>query len=311
MLRFILQRLIMLVPVMIGITILSFLLLQVIPGDPAERAMGTRASAEELEAMRRQWGLDLPLWQQYLLFLKDCATGSFGTSLFHKLPVSTLILERIPYTLALTVYSTLIAVLIALPFATIAALQRGRIADVLIRQLFVALIAMPPFWLCFVLILMLALNLGLFPTGGVGEGFLENLHRLFLPSLVVGLSTAALIQQSLRATLIDTMKADYVDTARAKGLSRTQVFCRHILRNSLISTISVVGVRISWIIGGTVVVEKIFSVPGLGGLLIDSILARDLPVIRGLVVFFALLVVLVNLMTDIAYSLADPRVSLK
>jgi len=311
MLRFILQRLIMLVPVMIGITILSFVLLQIMPGDPAERAMGTRASAEELEAMRRLWGLDLPLWQQYLLFLKDCVTGSFGTSLFHKLPVSTLILERIPYTLGLTLYSTMIAVLIALPFATIAALQRGRLADVIIRQLFVLLIAMPPFWLCFVLILMLALNLGFFPTGGVGDGFLENLHRLFLPSLVVGLSTAALIQQSLRATLIDTMKADYVDTARAKGLSRTQVFRRHILRNSLISTISVVGVRISWIIGGTVVVEKIFSVPGLGGLLIDSILARDLPVIRGLVVFFALLVVLVNLMTDIAYSLADPRVSLK
>ncbi len=169
---------------------------------------------------------------------------------------------------------------------------------------------MPPFWLCFVFIIGLALNLGWFPTGGVGTGFLENLHRLFLPSLVVGLSTAALVQQSLRATLIDTMKADYVDTARAKGLSASQVFRRHIFPNSLISTISIIGVRVSWIIGGTVVVEKIFSVPGLGSLLIDAIISRDFPIVRGLTVFFAVLVVTVNLITDIAYSLADPRVRL-
>ncbi|WP_295809772.1 ABC transporter permease [uncultured Nitratireductor sp.] len=172
------------------------------------------------------------------------------------------------------------------------------------------IIAMPPFWLCFVFIIGLALNLGWFPTGGVGTGFLENLHRLFLPSLVVGLSTAALVQQSLRATLIDTMKADYVDTARAKGLSASQVFRRHIFPNSLISTISIIGVRVSWIIGGTVVVEKIFSVPGLGSLLIDAIISRDFPIVRGLTVFFAVLVVTVNLITDIAYSLADPRVRL-
>ncbi|WP_102961466.1 ABC transporter permease [Mangrovicella endophytica] len=311
MLRPILQRALMLVPVLFGITILSFLLLQVMPGDPVEHAMGTRASAEELAAMRRLWGLDLPLWQQYLIFLRDCLTGSFGVSLFYKLPVSRLVMERLPITLALALYSTLIGLAIALPFAVVAALRRGRLADVLIRQLFVLLIAMPPFWLCFVLILEGSLRLGLFPTGGVGTGFLQNLHRLFLPALVVGLSTASLIQQSLRATLIETMKADYVDTARAKGLSPAQVFGRHILRNSLISTISVIGVRVSWIIGGTVVVEKIFAVPGLGSLLIDAIQSRDFPVIRGLTVCFAVLVVLVNLLTDIAYSLADPRARMK
>ena len=175
---------------------------------------------------------------------------------------------------------------------------------------FVLFLALPPFWLSFVFIIVFALNLGLFPTGGVGPGLVENLHRLFLPALVVGLSTASLIQQSLRATLIETMGADYIDTARAKGLSGAEVFRRHILRNSLISTISVVGVRVSWIIGGTVVVEKIFAVPGLGSLLIDAILTRDFPVIRGLTVFFALMVVTVNLLTDIAYAIADPRVRL-
>ncbi len=310
MLRSIIQRLVMLIPVLIGITLLGFLLLQIVPGDPVERAMGTRASAEEMEAMRREWGLDLPIWTQYLMFLRDCITGSFGTSLFHKLPVSTLVLERLPFTLAIVAYSTLIALVIAMPFAILAALRRGGVIDLAIRQLFVLVIALPPFWLAFVFILWLSLGLGLFPTGGIGDGLIQNMHRLFLPSLVVGLSTAALIQQSLRATLIETMSADYVDTARAKGLSRVQVFTRHILRNSLISTISIIGVRIGWIIGSTVVVEKIFSVPGLGSLLIDAIVSRDFPVIRGLTVIFAMLVVLVNLLTDIAYSIADPRVTL-
>lgn len=311
MFQSILNRVVMLIPVLLGITVLSFLLLQVVPGDPAEMTMGTRASAEEIEQMRHEWGLDQPVWRQYLLFLRDCLTGSFGVSLFHKVPVSQLILERLPYTLGLTLYSTLIALAIALPFAIIASLQRGRTTDVLIRQAFVLVLALPPFWLSFVFIIAFALNMGLFPTGGVGDSLLQDMHRLFLPALVVGLSTSALIQQSLRATMIETMGADFVDTARAKGLTAAQVFRSHILRNSLISTISVVGVRVSWIIGGTVVVEKIFSVPGMGGLLIDAILTRDFPVVRGLTVFFALLVVTVNLLTDLAYALADPRVRLR
>lgn len=261
--------------------------------------------------MRRLWGLDQPVWVQYLYFLRDCVTGSFGVSIFHKLPVIDLVAARLPFTLGIVLYSTLIALLVALPFAIMAALNRGNPIDSAIRQVFVVLIAMPPFWLCYVLILWLALGLGWFPTGGVGDGFVANVYRLFLPSLVVGLSTAALIQQSLRSALIDTMKADYVDTARAKGLNGRAVFLRHILPNSLISTISIIGVRVSWIIGGTVVVEKIFSVPGLGSLLIDAIVSRDLPVIRGLTVFFAIMVVIVNLITDICYALADPRVRLE
>ncbi|KQY12309.1 ABC transporter permease [Rhizobium sp. Root482] len=305
------KRLLMLIPVLIGITMISFLLLQIMPGDPASRAMGTRASPEELQAMRELWGLGKPLWVQYLYFLRDCVTGSFGMSIFHKQPIIDLVAERLPFTLAIVGYSTVIALLIALPFAILAAANRGRMLDNVIRQIFVVVVAMPPFWLCYVLILWLALRMGWFATGGVGDGFVANIGRLFLPSLVVGLSTAALIQQSLRAALIDTMKADYIDTARAKGLRGREVFLRHILPNSLISTISIIGVRVSWIIGGTVVVEKIFSVPGLGSLLIDAIVSRDLPVIRGLTVFFAIMVVIVNLITDICYALADPRVRLE
>jgi peptide/nickel transport system permease protein len=311
MILVIFKRLLMLIPVLIGITVVSFLLLQIMPGDPASRAMGTRASAEELQAMRVLWGLDKPIWVQYLFFLRDCMTGSFGISIFHKQPIIDLVAERLPFTLAIVAYSTLIALAVALPCAILAALSRGRMLDNVIRQIFVIVIAMPPFWLSYVLIIWLALRMGWFATGGVGDRFFTNLGPLFLPSLVVGLSTASLIQQSLRAALIDTMKADYVDTARAKGLRSYQVFLRHVLPNSLISTISIIGVRVSWIIGGTVVVEKIFSVPGLGSLLIDAIVSRDLPVIRGLTVFFAIMVVLVNLITDICYALADPRVRME
>lgn len=307
----ILRRFVMLIPVLIGITLLAFLLLQIMPGDPASHAMGTRATAEELDALREQWGLNRPLWLQYLGFLHDCLTGSFGTSIFHKKPVLTLVAERLPYTLGIVAYSTVMALAIALPFATMAALFRGRAIDAMLRQVFVVVIAMPPFWLCYMLIIWLALNWGIFPTGGVGTSFAENLYRLFLPSLVVALSTAALVQQSLRAALIETMTSDYIDTARAKGLQGPAIFMRHVLPNSLISTISIIGVRVGWIIGGTVVVEKIFSVPGLGSLLIDAIISRDLPVIRGLTVLFAIMVVLVNLITDICYALADPRVRLE
>ena len=307
----ILKRLLMLIPVLIGITLISFVLLQIVPGDPASKAMGTRASPEELQAMRELWGLDKPLLIQYVYFLRDCVTGSFGTSIFHKQSIITLVMDRLPFTLAIVAYSTIIALAIALPFSILAAVYRGRLIDNVIRQIFVVLIAMPPFWLCYMLIIWLALNMGWFATGGVGIGFWTNVNRLFLPSLVVGLSTAALIQQSLRAALIDTMKADYIDTARAKGLRRHETFLRHVLPNSLISTISIIGVRVSWIVGGTVIVEKIFSVPGLGSLLIDAVVSRDLPFKRGLTVFFAIMVVIVNLITDICYALADPRVRME
>lgn len=306
----IVNRLLMLVPIVIGITIISFILLQIVPGDPAARAMGTRASAEELEAMRVLWGLDRPLWQQYLMFLRDVVTGSFGQSIFYRLPVSELVIERLPYTLGLVLYSTILAVLIAFPLAVVSALYEHRTADLAIKQLFVFVLATPSFWLSYLAILFFALYLDWFPTGGVGGGFFGSIYRLFLPALVLALSTAALIQQSLRSSLIQGMKADYVDTARAKGVPYRTVFRRHILRNSLISTISIIGVRTSWIIGGTVVVEKIFSIPGVGTLLIDSISARDLPVIRGLTVMFAILVVMINLLTDLAYAAADPRVEL-
>jgi len=213
-------------------------------------------------------------------------------------------------TLELVGLSTLLAVAMAVPLAMVSALRKGRIPDLAIKVLFVMLMSMPAFWLGILLILLLGLVFPLFPVSGYGVGLIDRLHHLFLPAFVIAVGTAALAIRSLRSSMIEVMKADYIDTARAKGLRRRSVLVRHILRNSLISTISVLGVHTSWVIGGTVVVESVFAVPGLGYLLVSSIAARDYPLVQGLTVTFAVLVVAINLLTDIAYALADPRVKL-
>jgi peptide/nickel transport system permease protein len=309
-LRFILSRLLQLIPVLIGITLVAFLLLRVLPGDPATLILGQRGSAEDIARLTAQLGLDQPLWRQYLSFLGDILRGSFGQSIAYRQPVGPLIMERLWPTLFLVAFSTVLAVLMTLPLALLSALRRGAAADFAIKVVFVAAMSMPSFWIGVLLILWLGVVLPLFPVSGYGEGFLDRLHHLFLPAFVISLGTTALTIRSLRSSLIDVIKADFVDTARAKGLRSRGVLWRHILPNSLISTISVLGVHTSWVIGGTVVVEAVFTVPGLGYLLVSSISARDYPLVQGLTVTFAVLVVLINLATDIAYAIADPRVKL-
>jgi peptide/nickel transport system permease protein len=310
LLKFILVRLIQLIPVLLGITLIAFLLLRVLPGDPATLILGQRGTAEDIARLSRQLGLDRPLWQQYLSFLGDMLRGGFGRSIAYRTAVGPLILERLWATLELVGFSTLLALAMAVPLALLSALRKGKPADIVIKVLFVMLMSMPAFWLGILLVLLLSLELHLFPVSGYGTGLLDRLHHLFLPAFVIAVGTAALTIRSLRSSLIEVMKADYVDTARAKGLRGRTVLFRHILRNSLISTISVLGVHTSWVIGGTVVVESVFAVPGLGYLLVSSIAARDYPLVQGLTVTFAILVVVINLLTDIGYAIADPRVKL-
>lgn len=309
-LKFTFGRLLQLIPVLLGITLIAFLLLRVLPGDPATLILGQRGTAEDIARLTQQLGLDRPLWQQYLRFLGDLLQGSFGQSIAYRAAVGPLILERLWATLELVGLSTVLAVAMAVPLALISALRKGGVADLAIKILFVALMSMPSFWLGILLILLLALVFPIFPVSGYGEGLLDRLHHLFLPAFVIAVGTAALVIRSLRSSMIEVMKADYIDTARAKGLRGRTVLVRHILRNSLISTISVLGVHTSWVIGGTVVIEAVFAVPGLGYLLVSSIAARDYPLVQGLTVTFAVLVVVINLLTDIAYAIADPRVKL-
>ncbi len=308
LLRFTILRLVQMLPVLIGITLCVFLLLRVMPGDPATLILGRRGSAEDIARLSAQLGLDRPIWEQYLMFLWDIAKGSLGQSIAYRAPVGPLIIERLPATLLLVAYSTVLTVVITVPLAIFVAMRKDRPADLLVKGVFVVLMSLPPFWLGILLILLFSIKFHWFPVSGYGSNIIENLSYLFLPALVIALATSALTIRSLRSSIIAVATADYVDTARAKGLRRGAVMRRHILRNSLVSTVSVLAVHTSWIIGGTVVVESVFAVPGLGYLLVSSIFTRDYPMVQGLTVTFALLVVFISLLTDIAYALLDPRV---
>jgi peptide/nickel transport system permease protein len=308
LLRYSLVRLLQMVPVLLGITLVAFLLLRVMPGDPATLILGARGNAEDVARLKALLGLDRPLWQQYLGFLWDVARGSLGQSVVYRAPVGPLILERLPATLLLVLYATLLAVIITVPLALLAAVKKDRPADLAIKGAFVVAMSMPSFWLGILLVLLFSIKLPLFPVSGYGTGVLDRLWHLFLPALVIALATSALTIRSLRSSILAVTHADYVDTARAKGLRPGAVLLRHILRNSLISTISVLAVHTGWIIGGTVVIESVFAIPGVGYLLVSSIFTRDYPMVQGLTVAFAILVVAISLLTDLAYAAIDPRV---
>ena len=296
------------VPVLFGITLIVFLLLRVMPGDPATLILGARGTPEDIARLKTQFGLDRPLWEQYGVFLWDTLNGSLGRSVAYRSAVGPIILERLPATLLLVAYSTVLSLVMTLPLAMLAAAKKDRFPDHAIKGLFVVGMSMPSFWLGVLLILLLSVKVHLFPVSGYGHGLLDRLWHLFLPAFVIAIATSALTIRSLRSSILAVRTADFVDTARAKGLKPPAVMLRHILRNSLISTVSVLSVHTSWIIGGTVVIEAVFAVPGLGHLLVASIFARDYPLVQGLTVTFATLVVAISLVTDIAYALIDPRV---
>lgn len=307
---FCVSRVIQLVPVLLGITVIAFLLLRALPGDPATLMLGSRGTAADIANLTAQLGLDRPLWQQYLSFLADILRGSFGQSIAYRSAVAPLVLARLGPTLALVGVSTLMALALTVPLAMLTALKRGGLFDHGVKLVFVVALSMPPFWLGILLVLLLSIHWPLFPVSGYGEGWVSHLWHLVLPSAVIALGTAALTIKSLRSSVIAVLGADFVDTARAKGLRNASVLWRHVFRNSLMSTISVLAVHTSWVIGGTVVIETVFGIPGLGSLLVSSIGTRDYPMVQGLTVVFAVLVVIINLLADVAYSLIDPRVSL-
>lgn len=311
MLVYIARRLIQLVPVLFGITLACFLLLRTLPGDPASLLVGARGGPEEIALLKQRLGLDLPLWRQYILFLGDILSGSLGRSVVHGRPVIQLVGERLPATLWLVAYATIMAVAMTVPLATWAAVRRGRTIDVVIRLAFTIIIAMPSFWLGLIFVILFAVWLPLFPTSGYGTDLLSRLHHTTLPALVIALATASLTIRSLRSAILGVLSSDYVRTAEAKGVGPGRLMRIHVLPNALISSISVLGVHTSWVIGGTVVIETVFALPGLGSLFVESIFARDYPLIQGLTIVFAVLVVLINLATDIAYALADPRIRLE
>lgn len=309
-LSFLGRRLLQLIPVALGITIVVFLMLRLIPGDPVRIMLGPRATPEGIASLERSLGLDKPLWQQYLYFVRNLVQGDLGRSLLYRQPVRDLVRERLPATLFLVVYSAALAVTITLPLAVLAARRKDRSVDQVIRGGTLLTLAMPSFWVGIIFMLFFSLKLDLFPVSGYGDTFLDRLYHLFLPALTIALSLSAILIRSLRSSIIDVARADFVDTARAKGLHERRIMAKHILRNALISTVTILGVNIGWLIGGTVVIEQIFAIPGLGQLMLSSISGRDYPMVQGITLVFAVLVVSVNILTDLTYAIIDPRVRL-
>jgi len=306
--RFLGRRLVHTLPVIVGITLASFVLIHLVPGDPIRIMLGGKAPQARIDEINHELKLDRPLPQQYLTFVGGATHGDLGQSIILRRPVSSVVGERLGPSIFLLVYGTLIGIVLAVPLGIVSALKRNRLPDHAIRLLTLIAFAMPSFWLGLILIRKFSLDLGLFPVSGYGQGFFGHVRSLTLPSLTIGLFLASMLIRSLRSSLVDVFGAEYVEAARARGLSETRIVLKHSLRNSLIATITVLAVNLGWLIGGAVVVEKVFDVPGLGQLLVESVFTRDFPVIQALTLVFGLLVIVINLLSDLSYALIDPRV---
>ena len=311
MIRYVAGRLLQILPVLVGISLIVFLLVRLIPGDPAISVLGSRATPALVARVRAELGLDLPLWQQYLHYLARMLRGDFGISFFYQAEVWGLTVKRLPTTLALMGYAMLLSFVVAVPFAVLAATRRGGPADAAVRLAFTASLGIPPFWLGIVLALLLGARLHLLPISGGGRGGIDTLAHLTLPALTIAFALAPILVRTLRSSLIEVIASDYVTTGRAMGLSRRHLVGSYLLRNSFRPVVTVLSINVGYLIGGTVVAEQIFSVPGVGSLLVGSIATRDYAIIQLATLLFAILVVLANLAADLLYSLLDPRVTLR
>ncbi|WP_170334453.1 ABC transporter permease [Ruegeria arenilitoris] len=310
-LTYILKRLLLMIPTFFLVMVIIFLLVRLLPGDPAIAMAGDRASDADIAAIRERLGLTEPMLVQFWLFLSNTLHGDLGRSILMRTDVIDVIADRLPITVFLTLYSVVLSLLIAGPLAFVAALNRGRWPDAVIRTVFQIGLSMPVFYIGLVLLTFLAAQLRLFPVGGYGDTFGERLYHLFLPSITVALYTSAIIMRNLRSAIIEVLDAEYVQFARAKGLPARLILGRHVLRNALISTVTLLGLSIGNLMSGTLVTETVFAVPGMGRLMLEAIFARDYPLIQGLTLTFAVLVSLVFLLTDLFQSRLDPRMRLQ
>jgi peptide/nickel transport system permease protein len=253
-------------------------------------------------------GLNRPIWVQYGLFMGRLARGNLGFSFFYNLPAGTVIGHHIAPTLFLVVYSAVLAAAISFPVGFYAGLRRGGVLDQTTRVFFTLSFAMPAFWLGIILIIVFSVHLHVFPLNGFGSGFTGHLYNLFLPALTIALGFSTVLVRSLRAATIATLQAEFIDTAQMKGIRWSQVLWRHVFRNAVLAVVAVYGVNLAYLISGTVLVENVFALPGLGTLLVSSVADRDYPVVQGVTLLFAVLIVAINLLTDIVQAALDPRV---
>jgi peptide/nickel transport system permease protein len=311
MLSYILRRVLSTVPVMAIVALFVFSLLYIAPGDPAAVIAGDQASPADVERIRQGLGLDRPFLVQFGSWLWHILHGDLGTSIFTNLPVSALIAQRIEPTLSLMVLTLGLAIVIAVPLGVVAAWKAGSWVDHTIMAFAVLAFSFPVFVVGYVLAYVFALGLEWLPVQGytpLAEGIWPWLQNLILPAVALGCVDVALIARITRASMLEVLQQDYIRTARAKGLDRRSILFVHALKNAAVPIVTVIGIGVALLIGGAVVTESVFAIPGLGRLTIDAILRRDYPVIQGIVLLFSFLYVLVNLVVDVIYTLVDPRI---
>lgn len=311
MLGYIARRLVAILPVMAVVAVVVFSILRLTAGDPAAIIAGDNATSQDVEAIRIKLGLDRPIPLQFAIWIGNVLRGDFGESFFFKKQVADLILERVEPTLALATCTLLLAVSIAIPLGVLAAWRRGTWIDRGVMGLSVLGFSVPVFVIGYVLIYLFAIQLGWLPVQGyqrIGEGFGGFVERLVLPSASLAVIFVALLARITRASVLEVLSADHVRTARAKGLPEMAVMSRHVLRNAAVPIVTVIGLGVALLIGGVVVTESVYAIPGLGRLTVDAVLARDYPTVQAVILLFSAVYVLINLLVDLTYTVLDPRI---
>jgi peptide/nickel transport system permease protein len=311
MFSYILRRLAATIPVMLIVAILVFLMLRLTPADPAAIIAGDNANAEQVAEIRKRLGLDQPILSQFVIWMKKTAQGDLGESFFFKKQVVELIADRLEPTLSLAVLTILLAAAIAIPLGVFAAYRQGSWLDRIVMGFSVLGFSVPVFVIGYLLIYVFAIQLNWFPVQGyqrLSQGFGGWLHRLILPALTLSVIYVALIARMTRTSVLEVMNEDYIRTARAKGQTEFKVLVRHALANAAVPIVTVVGLGIALLIGGVVVTESVYTIPGLGRLTVDAVLARDYPTIQAVILLFSLVYVVINLAVDLTYTIFDPRI---
>ena len=312
MLGYIFKRIFMTIPVMVVVALFVFLLLRLSPGDPAAVIAGDYATAEDVQKIREKLGLSEPIFVQFVTWLGSLIQGDLGTSIFSNKPVTELIAQRLEPTLMLALTTIIFSILVAVPLGTIAAFRAGSWIDRLVMLFSVGGFSVPVFVLGYILIYFFSITWRILPVQGYRspfeDGMLPFMQHIILPTLTLSVIYIALLARMTRASVMEVLEEDYIRTARAKGLSEVKILMRHALGNAAVPIVTVIGIGIALLIGGVVVTESVYNIPGLGRLVLDAVLARDYPIIQGLILFFSLIYVLLNLIIDLTYTLFDPRI---
>ncbi len=303
MLKYIVKRILLMIPVLVFMTIIVFTIFFFAPGDPVSRIAGPNVTPEVYESIKRKYGLDQPYIVQYWRFMKSVIEGDLGISILQERPVIDMIKERLPVTLEIGLLGFLITFVIAIPAGVMAAVKKNTFVDYLCMSGTLVGVAIPTFWFGMLLMYFFAYKLRWFPISGYG-----TIKHLILPSFAIGLTNAAITARMVRSSMLEVLKQDYVRTARSKGLQEKVVIYRHALKNAMIPIITLMGLRLGWIIGGSVALEIIFSIPGIGRLMVDSILARDYPVVQGAMLVLTSSIIVANILADALYAIVDPRI---